>query len=66
MTERRRPRHVIVGRAEDLYLDPEGGPWVTVCDKHSRVCNHPTKRLAIEHARYPEGWCPPCDGREED
>lgn len=62
MTRTRRPAWVIVGRAVDLNLDPNGGPWVTVCDRHGFVMNHVTKALAISWARSPEDWCDECGG----
>ena len=34
------------GTAEDLGLDPDGGKWVVICEKHATVVNVPTLRAA--------------------
>jgi len=45
--------------AEQADLDPSGGPWVTVCEEHGELCNHPTLAEARNHATLPE-WCESC------
>lgn len=44
-------------------LDPEGGRWATLCDDHSTICNHPTRRVARHHMPRPDGWCEECRPR---
>lgn len=34
--------------------------WATICDDHSTVCSHRTRRLAEYHAAAPLGWCESC------
>lgn len=58
-------RYVVIVEAEPAGLDPDGGRWVTVCDAHSNLVNHDTRRLARDHATYPEGWCEECRGGAE-
>lgn len=41
------------------YFDPEGGRYVTVCDKHGSICNHETLYDAKRHAPGLE-WCEEC------
>ena len=47
-------------RAAEAGLDPEGGPWATVCEAHSAVVNHATRRDAQGWMSQPEGWCEDC------
>jgi hypothetical protein len=52
---------VVVGiyRADQAGFDDEGGPWVTVCEQHSTICNHDTFKLATYHAPMVD-WCEEC------
>lgn len=50
---------LIVGRADDMRLDPEGGPWCCVCETHGAILNTRTKALAKSAARYPD-FCAEC------
>jgi hypothetical protein len=50
--------------AEQAWLDPAGGRWVTVCDMHATVCNHRTLELAKRHLPYGE-WCEACQDMAE-
>lgn len=45
----------------DSDLDPFGGRWATVCERHGMVVNHDTLKLARSHAANPTGWCEPCE-----
>jgi hypothetical protein len=58
---RSRASGAVIGiyHAEQAALDPEGGPWVTVCEDHGCLCNHETLALAKQHAGWPE-WCADC------
>ena len=60
-SKRRRATGTVVSiyRAEEADLDPEGGPYVTVCEDHGTICNHETLTLARQHAPYAE-WCENC------
>jgi hypothetical protein len=49
-----------VYNAEQSGLDPDAGPWVTVCEDHGFTVNHPTLALAREWAPDPTGWCDVC------
>lgn len=40
-------------------FDPEGGRWVTICEEHSTVCNHETRKLAEYHMPVVD-WCEEC------
>jgi len=45
----------------DSEFEPDDGyRWATICCTHSRLCVHPTLRLAIAHAADPGGWCEDC------
>ena len=44
--------------------DPNG--WFTICIEHGGVASHPSRHLAEEWAAEPEGWCPGCQGEDED
>ena len=50
---------VSIYRAEEAGFDPEGGPYVTVCEDHGTICNHSTLALARFHAPRAE-WCEEC------
>lgn len=51
---------VTVTTAEAAGLSAEGGKWLTICEDHGNVCNHPTKALRDDHARDSSGWCEDC------
>ena len=51
--------------AEQAALDPDGGPWVTICETHGTLINHASLRLARYHQADPEGWCERCHRRGE-
>lgn len=54
----------VLVEAEAQGFDPEGGPWVTLCERHSTVCNHETLALARSH--LPTGdWCEECRDETE-
>lgn len=53
----------IVGRAEEMELDPTGGPWCAICDVHGSILNVATRAEARSAAREPESFCDGC--REE-
>lgn len=53
---------IIVGRADALGLDEDGGAWVTICQDHGSICNHWTLALARAHAPGGE-WCDDCRPR---
>lgn len=57
---RKTGRLVGLYNAEQAGLDPEGGPWVTVCEEHGILCNHRSLALAYHHMTDPEGWCELC------
>lgn len=42
-----------------------GGRWVTVCDQHEHIVNHPRLADALEWAEDPHLWCPGCEADEE-
>lgn len=42
-------------------LDTGEDDWATVCDDHSTICSHPTRKLARSHLAAPWGWCEPCN-----
>lgn len=41
-------------------FDPDGGRWATVCEDHSTIVNHETRRLAESFMACPEEWCQDC------
>lgn len=43
-------------------FDPDGGPFVTLCEEHGSLCNHETLSLALGHAPHCE-WCEDCQHR---
>ena len=49
-----------VYHAELAGMDPDAGPWATVCEEHGGIVNHPTLALARYHAADPAGWCEAC------
>lgn len=54
---------IVVGSALSLGLDDEDGAcsYYTICDDHfGMLAGHSTKKLALEHAAYPLGWCETC------
>lgn len=58
----RRPRGaahtVTIGTAEDMFLDPEAGKWVTICDEHGIAVNSNTQAEAF--ALHPSDFCGDC------
>lgn len=58
--KRRATRTVVsIYRAEEGGFDPDGGPYVTICEDHGTICNHRTLALARSHAPWAE-WCEDC------
>lgn len=64
LIERRKCR--LTGLEVALYNGLESGidsdeehPWVTVCEAHGNLVNHPSLRLARSHMAMPE-WCEEC------
>ena|GEM_PF-7034501 len=51
---------VRVCTAADAGADPEGGPWVTICEEHAALLNHPTLADARAWAPSPWEWCEEC------
>lgn len=51
--------------AEQADLDPDGGPWVTVCETHGTICCHKTLTLARNHLPLLM-WCGQCQDNMED
>ena len=61
--EQRRPRaggFVGLYNAVQADLDPDGGPWVTVCEIHGALANHETLAVARAMLSYPANWCEEC------
>lgn len=60
---RARSSGTIVGlydvRKTDQF-DPDGGRWVTICENHSTIVNHLTRKLAEAFMASPEAWCEDC------
>ena len=68
VTQRRsRSTGFLVGlyHADQAGLDPESGPWATVCEEHNWAVNHPTLGLARSHLGDPAGWCEVCGAIED-
>lgn len=64
LVERRKCR--LTGFQVGLYNGLESGmdsdeefPWITVCEEHNTLVNHPSLRLARSHMAMPE-WCEEC------
>lgn len=52
--------NITVGTSEEVgMIEDSDYNWWTVCDTHSIIVCHPTKRLAITHSAFPE-WCEEC------
>ena len=51
---------ITVYKASEASLDPEGGPYVTVCEQHGCLVNHESRRLARDWMTEPEAWCADC------
>jgi hypothetical protein len=45
--------------ADAAHLDPAGGKYVTVCEKHGTLCNHRTLKIARHHLLTAD-WCEAC------
>jgi hypothetical protein len=56
---------IVLDTQHAVWLDDDGGRWVTLCDEHSTVCNHQTRKLAMRHAPDVD-WCEECTGARED
>ena len=41
-------------------MDEGAGPWVTVCEKHSRILGHESLAVAKDFASCPQDWCETC------
>lgn len=52
--------------AEQAGMDPDSGPWATVCEKHSIICNHSTLKLARDHLGDPTMWCEECQDEDRE
>lgn len=57
---------VLVGlyRTADASLDTDAGAWTTMCEEHSTLVGHATRRDAEAHLSAPDGWCDYCRGAE--
>lgn len=59
-------RSRLTGTLAGLYsavqsgMDPEAGPWVTVCEAHATCVNHATLATARAHLADPSTWCDAC------
>jgi hypothetical protein len=51
------------GTADDLDCDPDGGKWVTICEKHGTLINSST--LAIARATWSTDFCDDCRDEHE-
>tara|TARA_Y100000310_G_scaffold122222_1_gene120874 strand:- start:83 stop:376 length:294 start_codon:yes stop_codon:yes gene_type:complete len=62
----------IIGTAEDLGCDPEGGRWVAICKRHMAIGNWRTLRAAkgaivMDELGIPRvELCQPCEYRMTD
>lgn len=63
---RRTGRLIGLYNADQAGMDPEAGPWVTVCEEHATCVNHPTLALARSHLADPAGWCELCPDEPEN
>lgn len=41
-------------------FDPDGGRWATLCEDHSSIVNHETRKTAERFMSAPEEWCEEC------
>lgn len=64
--EVKRSRSRITGTTVVLLDTTKGGDWagdesrwITLCDEHNTVCEHPTRAVAESHMPYVD-WCEPC------
>lgn len=51
---------IVIVKADAAGLDPDGGPYVTICEKHDTCVNHETLHIAKHFMRHPTVWCEPC------
>lgn len=51
--------------AAEAGFDAAGGDWVTVCEDHGTICNHKTRKAAIEHLAGAD-WCEACQQEQQD
>lgn len=52
---------VVDATVEPVWLDPDGGRWVTMCNAHGTLCNHTSLRLARAFmVAGSHNWCEPC------
>ena len=64
-------RHTTIGKALDLGLDTDRGPWVSICHLHGTFTNFRLKRDAVRNAKECRGtaadWCEKCaeDSKKE-
>lgn len=51
---------ISVGTQSEMGIDdPHDGAWITLCEDHSELCSHETRRLAEHWAPWPQ-WCSEC------
>jgi hypothetical protein len=66
--EQRRSRKtgLLIGvyHTEQAGMDPDAGPWATVCESHGQITCHPSLAIAKSHAGDPTGWCEICNGND--
>lgn len=51
--------HFVILAAPGIEADVDEG-WLTICDKHSSVCSHETRKLAEGWLSHPLHWCGGC------
>ena len=53
-------QRVSIYRADEAGMDPNGGPWVTLCEEHGCLVNHEKLAFARAWATCPLSWCEEC------
>ena len=64
VTERKNPisgDYTVIVKAVDAHLDPDGGPWVTLCNAHGNLVNHSSLKIARSFMYSgSQNWCEEC------
>jgi len=54
-------KRYVIGTADDLGCDPEGGKWVRICRIHQTITNFLTQRSAQYHSVPSNDGCTACE-----
>jgi hypothetical protein len=56
----------VVDNRDGETTEDEDSPWLLICEEHSEMSAHTSRRAAGRFAPVPEEWCSGCRGDDEE